>query len=150
MIEWYWYLIFYSCVFMLSALRDKLKQHWNKSIFKKWTKGTKWEDFFEPSSWDNKYEQYSDGTIKVVNGKRVRKKILGIVRLPVVFTNAWHMAKGGEILGISLITCFAIAQGTEIELLQYWYYNLVGLVLWWSIGFEILHGELFETKGEIK
>lgn len=144
-----------ACTF--SAVRDKLKQHWDISIFKYWVQGTKWEAFFNPNSWLNKYKLDEEGN-RIPDPKRpgkfLRKTFVIFgwdtgIWIPVVFLDAWHMIKGGEILAYSIAVGLGLsvmAEVTGILWMQYWYYNTIALVLFWSIYFELLHSEWLEKK----
>lgn len=140
---------------ILSASRDKIKDHWNNSIFKYWVQGTTWERFFNTiDSWLNKYKLDEEGN-RIPDPKRpgkfLRKTIVLFgwdtgIWLPAVFTDAWHMIKGGEILLYSLSVGIAIAEISTISWMQYWYYNTVVLVLLWSVLFELFYAEWLDKK----
>lgn len=145
----------FACTF--SAVRDKIKNHWNISIFKYWVSGTKWEDFFNPDSWKNKYKKDENGNLipdPKNPGSYLRKTFILFgkdtgIWVPVVFVDAWHMIKGGEILAYSIAVGLGISVMAEISniwWMQYWYYNVIVLVLVWSAYFELLHAYLLEKK----
>lgn len=147
-----------ACTF--SAVRDKIKNHWNISIFKYWVQGTKWEDFFNPDSWKNKYKKDENGNLipdPKNPGSYLRKTFILFgkdtgIWVPVVFVDAWHMIKGGEILAYSIAVGLGISVMAEISnilWMQYWYCNVIVLVLVWSAYFELLHAEWLEKKVQV-
>jgi hypothetical protein len=148
-------LVSFILAVILSASRDKIKDHWVTSIFRYWVQGTKWEYFFNTvKSWENKYKHDEEGNLipdPKRPGKFLRKTIVLFgwdtgIWLPVVFTDAWHMIKGGEILLYSLSIGLAISVISDVCWLQYWYWNTVALVLVWSILFELFYADWLEKK----
>lgn len=148
-------LVSFIIAVILSASRDKIRDHWNNSIFRYWVQGTSWERFFNTTkSWLNKYKLDEEGNrIRDPErpGKFLRKTIVIFgwdtgIWLPAVFTDAWHMIKGGEILLYSLSIGIAIAELSTISWMQYWYYNTIVLVLFWSVVFELFYADWLDKK----
>lgn len=77
-------LILLAIAGFMNAVMDTVADKYDSSIFSRLD-----EQYWRKSmSWLNKYEPLSDA-----NGyKLIRRKVLGVV-VPVMFTDAWHLAK---------------------------------------------------------
>lgn len=124
-------------IIIFDAFGDKIKFHWNKFIYRRL-----WDlDFWSPKSWENKYEKNPDGTLKIVDGKYVRKTFRFIFRfsMPVIFTNGWHLLKAAKIFCILLPISIVVAWTWG-----YWWLNQIVAIIIWSILWEWLFADVLE------
>ncbi len=77
---------------LLNGVMDKIKHHWDDSVFSKITDPF-WFKFFHKESWRNKYKFGWD------NPKTLERN-----NVPITFTDAWHLAKSLMLWSI----CFSI------------------------------------------
>lgn len=70
------------------AVSDTLKDHYSISIFSNF-KNKKFWDY--SNSWINKYEVRYENSVEVVTS--VRRKWFGLIPIPVMLTDGWHLAQ---------------------------------------------------------
>lgn len=103
---------------IFNAFMDALEHHFSNSIFK-----NKNRFVWDPKeSWRNKYDKHG-----------YRKKILGVV-VPAALSDPWHIFKSMFLLGAFIPNSILLE-----EILFEWYWNLLIIIVLWSVLFEIVY-----------
>ena len=86
---------------LLNGVMDKIKHHWDDSVFKT-ISDPFWFKFFHKESWRNKYKfGWSN------------PKILERNNVPITFTDAWHFAKSLMLVCIAVAIPFVSAESVQ-------------------------------------
>ena len=132
-------LIAFVLIICFDVLGDKIKFHWKMFVFRK-----QWGRFWQPISWQDKYEKNPDGTLKIVGRRYVRKtfKFIFTFTLPVMFTNGWHLIKAAKIFAILLPISIVISFTWG-----WWWLNQIIAIIIWSVLWEWLFTDILEEDG---
>lgn len=124
------------------ALGDKIKFHWNKFVFNK-----DWGRFWQPASWEDKYERGAYGELLMgADGEYIRKTFKFLwwdIPIPVIFTNGWHLIKAAKIFCILLPISILVSYTWG-----YWWLNQIIAIMVWAILFEWIFSDLLEKERE--
>lgn len=118
------------------AARDKMSFHWGISIFAKYPKLFPPQFWNPATSWKNKWVLDENGEPKLDDkGNRIPKKWFGIIDIPDVFTDAWHVLKG--IGWTAILVIAAINLPLYGFILNFVIVSAIYLFFWWLF-FDVL------------